>query len=540
VFHEEGASMNRLRYFRKNKSDLLQSWLFFGLISLVVSTSEGSLLPKESMIEGQYINTEKLPKALEQWQEWSTRNQLKARLCLTRSALALDFARKVVRRNLASEVDDIEDSSSHIPHHPGVFVSAEVVLSIMVMGETLSAAMNEIAASSGFIMSGRQQDHEDGWGPPPYVFEKMRQANWCPRSIHLLRAQLGPHATLLLAAFESHKSVEQSIQHKRLKCTKKDCFVFSNDEDILDPGAAYRKDDGKAGVYAPKHATNCSAEGHCVMVGPHMSRVYEILRDDESTGSIPIMEIHERGGGTLELVTRRWKPGDPPFATISHVWSDGLGNEKKNKIYRCQLAFIRSLLQKVVIPGPEGRAIPFWMDTLIIPVRDAELSHGTPPDFNKLKKKAIRQIYHVYDSSSDSIIIDKGLLSIESNGLPWNNLTKLLASGWMRRLWTLQEAYLSKRLWITFKQGEQDHRGIQDLDDLLYSLPEQNKITESFVEMARLKLVQNIMGKERKERHQKQYSSETKRDKALLVANTWRAARWRVRLFSKVTIDLYG
>jgi hypothetical protein len=68
-------------------------------------------------------------------------------------------------------------------------------------------------------------------------------------------------------------------------------------------------------------------------------------------------------------------------------------------------------------------------------------------------------------------------------------------------------------LWFTFEQGEQDHKGIQDLDDLLRSLPEGNKIKESLVEMARLKLVQNIMGKKRESvtrNHTVARTSETK------------------------------
>jgi len=232
------------------------------------------------------------------------------------------------------------------------------------------------------------------------------------------------------------------------------------------------------------------------------------------------------------LVVDSWSSeGNVEFATISHVWSDGLGNEDHNQIPSCQLRFIASLLKKVS-PSPTSSSntsiIPFWMDTLVIPVYNKKTDVAPCVDFEELKKRAIRQIYHVFHNSNYSIVVDRGLLDIDASGTPWKNVMKILASGWMRRLWTLQEAYLSKRLLIAFRQGEKSHNGMKDFDELVASVTKQGKgtLTSSIAEMARLKLSHNLMGKERDKR--KLDENLLSSGGAILVANTWRAARWRV------------
>jgi hypothetical protein len=376
--------------------------------------------------------------------------------------------------------------------------------------------------------------------------EQMNKKKWCPRTIHLLQGQLGSNATLLLAAFESHKSVEFTDDHGRKRCTKDACLVISEgnaDEHPLDQEASSERTKTK---YRPKHASGCSRK-NCTMIGPDMAKVYEILREqtDNNEGqSFPILEVREASNNILEMDVSTWALGeDTPFATISHVWSDGLGNEDGNEIYYCQLKFIKTLLTKVVAESSNNsrRAyaskIPFWMDTLLIPVRSADGTASDsantdesravyPDDFDDLKRRAIRQIKDVFHASTHSIVIDGGLLDIDSKGTPWKNVMKILASGWMRRLWTLQEAYLSKQLWITFKQGEPTHTGMENFDDLIRSMTSKETFGSSMAEMARLKLFHNVMGYEREQRK----GGKDPKDSggAILVANTWRAARWRV------------
>lgn len=550
---EKDYALNELRDFkdtkRLSKADLLQSWLFFGLIFFVVRDENGPTLKFEELLDldspkNRHLNTHLLPEALQKWEKWELKSRETAKVRMVRAELALEYAHRIVRKNCASDSDDSGGVQAISRGEPD-YLSEEVSLSLMVLGETLTAAKARVLDSLGSRMRGWHKDDEGGWGPPRYVIEQMKKKKWCPRTIHLLQGQLGSNATLLLAAFESHKTVEFTDDHRRKCCTKDECLVISEgdaDEHLLNQEASLERAKTK---YQPKHVSGCP-KNSCTMVGPDMAKVYEILREqtDNNEGQrFPILEVRE-ANNALELDVRTWTLGeDIPFATISHVWSDGLGNEDGNEIYDCQLKFIKSLLTKVVAESSNNRValetqIPFWMDTLLIPVRSADGSTDDranidesraayPVDFDDLKRRAIRQIKDVFHASTHSIVIDGGLLDIDSRGTPWKNVMKILASGWMRRLWTLQEAYLSKQLWITFKQGEPTHTGMENFDDLIRRMKTSKEtFGSSMAEMARLKLFHNVMGSEREQHNGGKDPKES--GGAILVANTWRAARWRV------------
>jgi hypothetical protein len=523
---------------RLGKADLLQSWIFFGLIFLVIQGEGGPILKFEDLLDDHsndgesYIDTGSLPEALKQWEKWELAHPETAKVRMVRTELALEYAHRIVRKNCAFDPEESEG----VPL-PGTgdqdFLSDEVSLSLMVLGETLTAAKARIIHHLGAQMRGWHKDDEGGWGPPRYVLDQMRRSKWCPRTIHLLQGQLGSNATLLLAAFESHKSIEIKDIHQTKGCTKDACMVISEEETNENPRRPGTLTGGTQSSYQPKHESRCP--GNCSMVGPKMEEVYRILReqnDGNEDQRFPVLEVKENQDKTLELVVSPWTSARAtPFATISHVWSDGLGNENSNEIYYCQLKFISSLLTKVVRSSNSGResdakTIPFWMDTLLIPVYTTEPGVPSPDEFKDLKSRAIRQIYHVFHASAHSIVIDRGLLGIDSKGTPWKNVMRILASGWMRRLWTLQEAYLSKQLWITFKQGEETHTGMKNFDDLIGSMINTEALGSSIAEMARLKLFQNIMGYERGGRNHN--GDPQASGGAILVANTWRAARWRV------------
>jgi hypothetical protein len=524
------------------KSELLQSWLFFGLISFVVQGQDGPLLEFEDLLDEESLNldflsTQKLPKALDDWEQWEMKNKETAKVRMVRAELALEYAHRIVRKNCAFDSEDSEGAQSPSPNDPD-FLGDEVALSLMVLGELLTAAKARIISKLNSKMRGWHKDDERGWGPPGYVIKQMKGRKWCPRTIHLLQGQLGSNATLLLAAFETHKLVEISDVHVRRRCTKDACMVISEDGAAEHPLNQEAPQDGPKSKYEPKHVIGCPGTG-CPMVGPEMDRVYQILRAQNNNNEdrrFPVLEVHENCDGNLEMLVGEWTQGqDIPFATISHVWSDGLGNEDKNQISYCQFKFISSLLKKVTQSSPNDqeepgiRMIPFWLDTLLIPVRSTEADLPDPGDFDELKRKAIRQIYEIFRASTHCIVIDRGLLSIDSSGTPWKNVMKIFGSGWMRRLWTLQEAYLSKDLWITFQQGAASHKGMHNFDSLIEKMV--SKVTletfgASMGEMAGLKLFQNIMGFERNQLKDDEDPQES--GGAILVANTWRAARWRV------------
>ncbi|KAF3052271.1 hypothetical protein E8E11_011582 [Didymella keratinophila] len=180
-----------------------------------------------------------------------------------------------------------------------------------------------------------------------------------------------------------------------------------------------------------------------------------VIGETLSNAKIPLLKFLENpdmeNDFTLEVTD---SSEEPEYATLSHVWSDGYGNPNVNELYRYQLDYIHRLLKEAQANRvrnrsgvPPNQTVPFWMDTLLIPV-------GKDQTHKAARKKAIHKIYDVFADAKYTVVIDNGL-----NKMDWdpNDYTttamKILASGWMRRLWTLQEAFLSRRIMFAFKNS---------------------------------------------------------------------------------------
>jgi hypothetical protein len=90
--------------------------------------------------------------------------------------------------------------------------------------------------------------------------------------------------------------------------------------------------------------------------------------------------------------------------------------------------------------SPVERRI-FWIDTLAVPIHENDKEE---------RRIAVRQIHQVYTNARYTVVIDKGLGQMLPADSYEGTAMRILASGWMRRLWTLQEAYLSRRLYFAF------------------------------------------------------------------------------------------
>ncbi|KAI9641931.1 hypothetical protein NHQ30_009800 [Ciborinia camelliae] len=129
---------------------------------------------------------------------------------------------------------------------------------------------------------------------------------------------------------------------------------------------------------------------------------------------------------------------DSSYVAISHVWADGLGNPFENSLYRCKLHHLRSLVSAIKFTGEQETLI--WLDTLCCPAKDG-------PG----KRLAIEKIRLVYQNARCVLVLDAGLMPYESlpQTLP-EKAMRIFTSGWMRRLWTLQEGALARSLYFQF------------------------------------------------------------------------------------------
>ena len=82
----------------------------------------------------------------------------------------------------------------------------------------------------------------------------------------------------------------------------------------------------------------------------------------------------------------------------------------------------------------------FWIDTICCPVRP-----------ERMKKLAFAKMKETYEHAQHVLVIDSYLESVDSSRTSDTELLmRVLVSGWMKRLWTLQEAVLSQTLWFQF------------------------------------------------------------------------------------------
>jgi len=266
------------------------------------------------------------------------------------------------------------------------------------------------------------------------------------------------------------------------------------------------------------------------MIGPDEDDVLNILsRDDDSrNGVFPLMRVsRDESTQNLKVDAVSWEDKTKtPFATVSHVWSQGLGNRTDRMIRVCQLHAIQDLVAKAF--GTKGPHL-FWLDTFAIPQRSQ-----TNERRNRLKRKAIGLIHHIFNNAQHCIIVDRHVMS---KGRTFDSCrtigAELLASGWMMRLWTLQEAFVSDQLHIALCDHNDSLKAPPSLNGLWKEVEEekgegedQKALVASMSEMMRRKVDQNLM----KVDSLVPVAQQTNTERALLIASAWKAVRYRVGL----------
>ncbi|KAK6071089.1 hypothetical protein SCUP515_08112 [Seiridium cupressi] len=489
-----------------NLAVFLQSWLFFGLAFTVVQHGGGPSLSLEDLIAETYLSTSCLNRKLDEWANWEKAHFDGLRFRMIQVGWVLDHARQVIRTNCAyignsvGYAHDMDDA---------LYMDDKHELVLMCLGETLSEAKASIMASKDLKLKvkldGWHADDHAGWGPPRYVFEGMKKKGWCKRAMQLLRGQLRSNATMLMSAYEAYFTSARMEEDHR-DCTAEKC--------------KFNPKDDKNGSYSG-HIGSCQG---CESLGPAQETIMEILRQDGDI--IPLIRFrttHDRPDRpSLEV-----EPFDLnstkklEFVTMSHVWSDGWGNEDKNELSTCRLKFIRRQIERAT----KTEEALFWMDTLVVPVG--------PSVEQRLKTKAIRQIFQVFDKSKYTIVLDNGLKAM-NRGNPNNPAEaamRILSSVWMRRLWTLQEAYLSRQIIIPFEEAERGTMNLLKLDALEEQLSKAiQSPTSGIIRLVKDQLSHIMMGEERRDRRITPVVNHRENDPAItakLVSNTWRATRWR-------------
>ena len=511
---------------------MMQSWLFFGLITAVVfddNNMDGWKFDSSKFDDTKgkgTITTAELPKVLEAWRkrEISQDGKPGQKMRMIRAQLALDLARKVVNTYCSAD-----SPKSGRDGYQETSLDSKVALSLMVIGETLSIAKARIIAQIGFSVRGWYGDATIGWGIPRKVIKAMHDEGWCPRTVQLLKSQLRNNASAFLTAYASHER-SHFKGHYTARCVKdQPCKVnpLRNQEYVTKhhPQCIHQKDDQELGDGT--RGITCHRRSH-EMLGVPSDEVIQII----NRGEIPLVKFQEVAANEEPVLELTDASREPDYATISHVWADGYGNSTSNALYRCQIVYFRRLLEEAQVHRVRYRRgqltvkpkpLAFWMDTLIIPV-------GSEESHKAARKKAIHQIYTVFSGAKYTIVVDNGL-----SGMSWDNqdytttAMRILASGWMRRLWTLQEAYLSRKLLFAFKHSDEDDEESKcppliDLDEIEAWYHESSPSLVSDLPALARSYYNNLLGPDRNARNNKDIVT----NGMSLIASVWRAAQWRV------------
>ncbi|KAI1099363.1 hypothetical protein F4804DRAFT_322111 [Jackrogersella minutella] len=249
------------------------------------------------------------------------------------------------------------------------------------------------------------------WCPPhrKMLVQKMIADGWCPSVVEYL---INTTSVSSLEYASLCGPMEDDKYHG--DCSTEACNTYNIDEK----------------VYTQKHAYSCKLteiSTACRNSIPPLEQVKEVLLGN----GIPVITVDDGPcDRSVHLTVHR--SSDIEYVAVSHVWADGLGGTTESGLPSCQLRRLASLVSEIK-PGAA-----FWIDGICIPKE------------KDLRKKAIGMMGQTYREAAAVLVLDSGLQLCHSTEPPAAKILRVLASGWMRRLWTLQEAVLARTLYLVF------------------------------------------------------------------------------------------
>ena len=403
----------------------LQAWLFFGLLAEVLGPG-AQLRLEEFYVQDDHgswwITTKNLPGYLDAWKARILTTKTESLGKFVQAQLALDQARFLVSKYCSVNGDDKQIWE----------LDPRIALSFLVLGETLSHAKSTIAESAKTEITGWVSTSRHGWGYGKAVLQQMKHDKWCPRSMHILQGLLQKNAIGLLYAMRLSHPKALDLDHS--KCDTLAC---------------------KARQHASHATWHHSSEEVCSCrhVGPNLQTMTRYIRD----GKLVILK-YSTAKSEVEVVPYE---ENVKYVIFSHVWADGFGNSEGNTLPICRLKDFVKVLNRLSSADQALKTggcfdqpqtpIYFWIDTLAIPIGNEHQDE---------RRKAIQSMHIMYTRATCTIVLDAGLMTQDRGSSYAETAMKIATCYWITRLWTLQEAYLSKRLLFNFADT------LVDMDDL--------------------------------------------------------------------------
>ena len=435
-----------------------QNWLFFGLLHEFFGEGyrKESFLRRRHNTERHVIDTTSLPESLTTWVQSTQQHQ-------RNGTVSGRFGSEQYFDHLDEIFIEVESQSERVERICPE--SRWITLSVKVLLQSMQHAVSNV----DYRLVSRMYC---GRVPPAIVsFLSINLKTWCVGQAIGLCAQYSVIMYNYLAALPR---LTVNLDHEQ--CSKDKCTA--NNVDFATYNTRHSQDD-------------CQ----CQFSGPDIGKITRLI----SEGSIPLVTLAFHADGSPYFDIIKAEPG-VEYTAISHVWVGGLGNFRANELPRCQLERLSKLITQVSVPRrrklflglrsfiksvpplsqllfmkqvyrppfkmPERNSsyfregiydrlklyrnqrpqrVTFWMDTLLIPVGEANAS---------LRNKAIQSMALVYARAKNVLVLDAELQNISLQDIPLEQASAhVLCSSWMTRCWTLQEACLSGNWVVQFKDG---------------------------------------------------------------------------------------
>lgn len=340
---------------------------------------------------------------------------------------------------------------------PVIYVDEKLLLSFMCLGNTIENGMRLVfnrcfydrlpARERNVSPDGWVPGHR-GWDAPPSLLQKLVFNGWCRYEVEILRRDLEINEVIYASQLQRYGN-----RGRHVNCRSSACIANTVDEL----------------TYQTQHRFDCQDKNcqdkNCQDVEFDYQEICNILE----RGQTPLVASDPRSGRLEFAAVPDVVPRGPhkglklPYICISHVWSHGLGNTKRNTLPRCQLEALHKYTLPLLQQGITNVPVSFfWIDTICVPVR---------PENANLRKKAISNVAQVYEQALQVLVLDEALMRTSLKADPSVNMKEsfrargdeiirqkelvmcILFSDWWRRLWTLQEGLLTNSLCVLFREG---------------------------------------------------------------------------------------
>ncbi|KAI3614036.1 het domain protein [Moniliophthora roreri] len=379
------------------KIGFLQAWLFFGALTEVCSLC-GLEFDVKDVLVGDVVNTAWLNGLPMRWFNAAKRRGLAGSKDLKHRINSI--ARQV--QLIITRADEFEDEHAYTFSECQVLCSIHILLRILLLAVLCHSSEwfidpKETAFSIGDVSSDRACEGEGRMAE--LMFNQLLAKGWCKSEFNGLG-----NAMMFFNFFIERPKV--GLNHG--DCTETRCMASQTSEDD----------------YQTVHvgeSCNCdfiSVDQDELLVSLSRQHIPKIIVTHDCRLSVVEDEAY-------------------PYVAISHVWADGLGNPHENALPRCQLQRLRNFILALssALRLSRGRPIAMWMDTLCIPVY---------PQHREYRKLAIRLLAPTYRDATAVLVLDRQFSCVNSQGMSDLEIgIRIISGGWVKRLWTLQEAALT-------------------------------------------------------------------------------------------------